>query len=52
MDDLLPYVLCCKAGEGAANCSAYSEFRPLGNEEGYIIPVPGRELHGFFNELA
>ena len=41
VDDLLPYVLCCKAGEGLANCSAYFESRPSGSEEGYIIPVPG-----------
>ena len=41
VNDLLPYVLCCKAGVGLSLCGAYYEERPSGNEMNYIIPVPG-----------
>ena len=39
LGDLMPYAICCK---GEYNiCDRYFEARPEGDEDGYILPIPG-----------
>ena len=42
VDDLLPYILCCKGDYNI--CDKYYSARPVSNEEGYILPIPGTFL--------
>ena len=39
--DLVPYILCCKAGPGVPDCTTYYQARPSGSETNYELPVPG-----------
>jgi hypothetical protein len=42
LDDLLPYVLCCRSGS-MSPCGEYERLRPsiLRSAQAYEIPVPG-----------
>ena len=43
LQDLLPYVLCCKGKEPI--CDSYVEGRPEGSETDYRLPLPGNLDH-------
>lgn len=41
INDVIPYLSCCKGQTGSTNCDVYYQRRPSGNEMGYILPIPG-----------
>ena len=44
LEDLVPYVVCCKSGEGTSNCGAYYNHRPSGEAIKYVLPIPGNYI--------
>lgn len=44
LQDLVPYVLCCKNGI-TSSCGSYYDARPSGSETGYQLPIPGDYIH-------
>ena len=43
-DDIVPYLYCCKTAAGTSKCNEYYQWRPSGEERGYVLPIPGTTL--------
>lgn len=40
-DDIVPYLYCCHSEPGRSRCNEYFQWRPSGEETGYLLPIPG-----------